>query len=46
MAKPNATPPSWRINYGNFKKKNHTNVLEPGAVTFSSGWFGQGHEVS
>lgn len=29
----------------NFVEKTDRHVCEPGSVTFSSGWFGQGHEV-
>lgn len=44
--KAHKTPPNWRVNGKNFLKKNSIHHIEPGAVTFSSGWFGQGHEVS
>lgn len=35
------TAPNWRVHKGNFVARSK----EPGAVTFSSGWFAQGHEV-
>jgi hypothetical protein len=37
---------NWRIREDNFANKNTKRILEPGAVTFSAGWFGLGHEVS
>jgi hypothetical protein len=42
---PNTTTPNWRINHKHFARKRKSRLLEPGVVTFSSGWFGQGHEV-
>lgn len=33
--------PNWRVHKKNFLFR----TKEPGAVTFSSGWFAQGHEV-
>jgi hypothetical protein len=33
---------NWRVNEINFVEKG---VCEPGAVTFSGGWFAQGHTV-
>ena len=38
--------PNWRVHKQNFVKKSGSHVCEPGAVTFSAGWFGQGHAVS
>jgi len=43
---PKRTAPNWRIRGQNFVPKNANQVLERGAVTFSAGWFGQGHTVS
>jgi hypothetical protein len=45
-ARPNKTAPNWRINDDNFVEKSPEHICEPGAVNFSSGWFGQGHVVS
>jgi hypothetical protein len=42
---PNKTAPNWRIHKKHFVRKTNRHFCEPGAVTFSSGWFGQGHEV-
>jgi hypothetical protein len=39
---PKGPAPNWRVKDSNFMKKN---LLEPGAVTFSAGWFAQGHVV-
>lgn len=36
--------PNWRINQKNFVEKS--DECEPGTVTFSAGWFAQGHTVS
>ena len=44
--KPQKRSPNWRIHQKNFVKKSSRNICEPGAVNFSSGWFGQGHTVS
>jgi hypothetical protein len=38
--------PNWRIRNGHFSKGNGDQACEPGAINFSAGWFGQGHEVS
>ena len=38
--------PNWRIRRSNFVGKTTKRICEPGSVTFSAGWFGQGHEVS
>jgi hypothetical protein len=43
--KPNKRTPNWRIHMKNFVRKTRTHFCEPGSVTFSAGWFGQGHEV-
>lgn len=45
-ARPEKTAPNWRINEDNFVEKSAEHMCEPGAVNFSSGWFGQGHVVS
>jgi hypothetical protein len=37
--------PNWRTHDINFVKKSSNVTIEPGAVTFSAGWLGQGHEV-
>ena len=37
--------PNWRIHEKNFVGKSDRHVCEPGAVTFSAGWFAQGHVV-
>ena len=37
--------PNWRTHDVNFARKTSRDTIEPGAVTFSAGWFGQGHEV-
>jgi hypothetical protein len=37
--------PNWRARDANFVKNTSGGAVEPGSVTFSSGWFGQGHEV-
>jgi hypothetical protein len=42
---PNKPIPNWRTHEENFIPKSSRDGIEPGAVTFSSGWFGQGHEV-
>lgn len=42
---PQKPPPNWRINEKNFVQKTHRHLCEPGSVTFSAGWFGQGHAV-
>lgn len=44
--KPKKPAPNWRIHHRNFVRKSHRHHCEPGAVNFSSGWFGLGHEVS
>ena len=36
---------NWRTHDVNFARKNSRDTIELGAVTFSAGWFGQGHEV-
>jgi hypothetical protein len=43
--KPNKPAPNWRIHMRNFVKKSRTHFCEPGSVTFSAGWLGQGHTV-
>ncbi|KAF8810609.1 hypothetical protein BYT27DRAFT_7253591 [Phlegmacium glaucopus] len=40
---PGKTPPSWRIDRKQFTATGEQRTLEPGAVTFSAGWFAQGH---
>jgi hypothetical protein len=42
---PKKLAPNWRVNHRNFVRKSSKNILEPGAVVFSAGWFGQGHTV-
>jgi hypothetical protein len=37
---------SWRRRGVNFIPRNPSHILEGGAVTFSAGWFAQGHTVS
>jgi hypothetical protein len=37
--------PNWRIRRTNFVRKTARRICEPGSVTFSAGWFGQGHAV-
>jgi hypothetical protein len=36
---------NWRIKDSNFIDKTSLHTLECGSVNFSSGWYGQGHEV-
>jgi hypothetical protein len=43
--KPEKPAPNWRINEKNFVPKTGRHLCEPGSVTFSAGWFAQGHEV-
>jgi len=43
--KPNNRAPNWRIHMKNFVRKTRTHFCEPGSVTFSAGWLGQGHTV-
>jgi hypothetical protein len=38
--------PNWRTFDENFITNNAGDSIEPGAVTFSAGWLGQGHTVS
>ena len=40
----NGKDPNWRIDRKYFVNKGGRRV-EPGAVVFSAGWFGQGHAV-
>jgi hypothetical protein len=43
---PHCATPNWRVNKKNFVSLRHgCRSLEPGAITFSAGWFAQGHEV-
>lgn len=37
--------PNWRTHNVNFDPKTTRDTIEPGAVNFSAGWFGQGHAV-
>jgi hypothetical protein len=37
--------PNWRTHDVNFVTHVSGNLIEPGAVTFSAGWLGQGHTV-
>jgi hypothetical protein len=37
--------PNWRINSKNFVRTSSRHVCEPGTVTFSAGWYAQGHAV-
>jgi len=37
--------PNWRSHDDNFMEKNSRDTIEPGSITFSGGWFGQGHTV-
>jgi hypothetical protein len=41
----NKPTPNWRTNEVNFPGKSSRETIEPGAVTFSAGWLGQGHTV-
>jgi hypothetical protein len=43
--KPEKPAPNWRVNDKNFVCKTGRHLCEPGSVTFSAGWFAQGHEV-
>jgi hypothetical protein len=43
-ALPDKTP-NWRTHDVNFVTKSSRDTIEPGAINFSAGWFGQGHEV-
>lgn len=38
--------PNWRSLDENFVDNSSGDLIEPGAVTFSAGWLGQGHTVS
>jgi hypothetical protein len=44
--KPHKTAPNWRTHDLNFVENTSTDAIEPGTVTFSGGWFAQGHAVS
>jgi hypothetical protein len=37
--------PNWRTHDLNFVTDSSRDSIEPGAVTFSAGWLGQGHTV-
>jgi hypothetical protein len=37
--------PNWRVNRKNFVTASSKHVCEPGTVTFSAGWYAQGHAV-
>lgn len=43
---PHKSTPNWRQHQDNFVNNDVTDIIEPGAVTFSAGWLGQGHTVS
>jgi hypothetical protein len=43
---PNRSQPNWHVNKSNFIMEDIENICDPGTVTFSAGWLGQGHEVS
>ena len=38
--------PNWRSLDKNFVSNSSGDLVEPGSVTFSAGWLGQGHTVS
>jgi hypothetical protein len=42
---PGKSAPNWRIHKKNFVTSMASRVCEPGAVTFSAGWFAQAHTV-
>ena len=42
---PHKSTPNWRTHDNNFVPEGSIDTIEPGAITFSGGWFGQGHAV-
>ena len=44
-AAPGKLAPNWRTHKKNFVTSMASRICEPGAVTFSAGWFAQGHTV-
>jgi len=40
------TTPNWRVDKKNFVANKTGQICQPGAINFSAGWFGQGHDVS